>query len=241
MNTEHVEYINRCETAFNQFVDGTPDFVNSEENNRQLIAALDRLGLTYDRASHLEIAFRSIKPNTPTTPAPAPAAVPTALQVGLSPDRITAEAERMIRDGEVSNEIVFRMSAKELEHRSHSLAFAKALDLLHERNLSVEPSRGDVNHSFGVATKNHTNLGNEIVKTVDARLAPTVQAQDPYRHSPSAARRSGIINQHEYGVQQKKQPSLAQALALEKKDQKFLDEAATKTARLIRMKAHKGK
>src|ERR1700738_3868176 len=134
MNTEHVEYINRCETAFNQFVNGTPDFVNSEENNRSLIAALDRLGLTYDRASHLEIAFRQLKSKKSTTTAPAAPSVPQTESLETAVER---EANRLLDSGEVTFEPVRGMSAKERERRCMSRAFALCLDLLEERRVKT--------------------------------------------------------------------------------------------------------
>jgi hypothetical protein len=239
------ELIDRAVDAYNAFCAHNPDYTVCEANASLLADAVKRLRLPFHELSSLQHAWVTVRPRTvparKSAPAPTAAPAPAVPQSGLTPERITAEAERMIRDGEVSNELVFRMSARELEHRSHSLAFAKALDLLHARDLSVEPSRGDVTHSFGVATKNHTNLGNEIVKTVDARLAPTYANQQPSPSATSQRSRGFVTNASQWATSTRREPTLAQAIAIQKADQQHLDESKAASARLRRVRANRGK
>jgi hypothetical protein len=227
MSTEHAEYINRCETAFNSFVDATPDFVNSESNCRNLVASLDRLGLTYDRASHLEIAYRSIN-SKKAAPAPAPEPLEAAIE---------REANRILAAGEIEHALQ-NLSAKQFEQKSYNLSFARALELREQRRVKSVLTRGDLAVAENLANKNGTSVASEISKSEKRMVA----AQNPYPASPRTERSRGIENTHMMATYStKRKPTLEAALAQERKDQKFLDEAATKTARLIRVKANKGK
>lgn len=246
MNTQpSQDVLDKAVESFNVFCSRNPDFYPCDANAQLLANAVKRLNLDFSEVSSLQHAWVSIKPKGAPARKPAPVAAtpaPAVRESLLSPERIDAESRRRIAEGEISREIVSNWSAKELlRHSQQDLATARAIEILYERK-PVEPSRGDVNHSFGVATRNHTDLGSEIIKTVDARLAPTVQAQNPNAYSPNAARRSGILSTHDMATYStKRKPSLAQAIARQKEDQKFLDEAAAKTARLIRVKANKVK
>jgi hypothetical protein len=227
MNTDHAEYINRCEVAFNSFVAATPDFVNSESNCRNLVASLDRLGLTYDRASHLEIAFRSINSKKA---APTPQGVPLEAA-------IEKEALRLLNTGEI-DEALAHLSAKQFEQKSYNRAFARALEIREERRVKQTLARGDLMAAEFRANQQGTSPVSEIAASEKRMIA----AQNPNQYSPTAARRSGVVSTHDMGTsstRRKRTPE--QILAADRADQKFLDEAHTKSARLLRVRANRNK
>jgi hypothetical protein len=239
MNTEHAEYINRCETAFNKFIDATPDFVNSEENNRSLIAALDRLGLTYDRASHLELAFRSIKSKKPTTAAPAPAAAPQAESFEASVER---EANRILDSGELTDEILHRMTSKQVEIAQRSYAWSRAVDILEARRVKQVLAPADVTVAEKRALANGTTVQSEISRAQQQMNSVAAHNQRPANSSP-AQRSSGIANTHQmatWSTRRKQTP--AQIEAQRKADNAWIEEQESIAARRRRVLAHrKGK
>jgi hypothetical protein len=238
MNTEHVEYINRCETAFNQFIDSTPDFVNSEENNRSLIAALDRLGLTYDRASHLEIAYRTIKSKKPATAAPVVPAVPKAESFETSVER---EANRILDSGELTAEILHRMTAKQVENAQRNYAWSRALEILESRRVKITLAPADVALAERRAQANGSTVQSEISKAQSQMNSIAVHNQQPSPSVTAQRSRGFVTTASQHAGSTRRQPSLAQAIAQEKKDQAFIDAANAKTARLIRIKANRNK
>jgi hypothetical protein len=99
-------------------------------------------------------------------------------------------------------------------------------------------TRGDLAVAENLANKNGTSVASEISKSEKRMIA----AQNPFPASPITERSRGIENPHLMATYStKRKPTLAQAIARQEEDQKFLDEAAAKTARLIRVKANKGK
>ena len=238
MNTEHVEYINRCETAFNQFVNGTPDFVNSEENNRSLIAALDRLGLTYDRASHLELAFRSIKSKKPATAAPPVPAVPQAESFETSVER---EANRLLDSGELTGEILHKMTGRQVENAQRSYAWCRAVEILEARRVKQVLAPADVAVAERRALARGTTVQSEISKSQQQMNSVAAHNLRPPNSSP-AQRSSGIMNTHQgatYSTKRKETPE--QIEARRKADQRWIDEQETLAARRRRVMAHRNK
>jgi hypothetical protein len=225
MNNEHAEYISRCETAFNQFVEATPSFVNSEANCRNLVASLDRLGLTYDRASHLEIAYRSIN-SKKAAPAPAPEPLEAAIE---------KEALRLLDSGEI-DEALAHLNAKQFENRTYNKAFARGLEIREERRVKQTLARGDL-----VAAEQRAHQqGTSPVSEIAASEKRMIQAQNPYPASPRTERSRGIENTHNMGTSSTRRKQTAErAEAQRKADNAWIEEQEAMGARRRRVLAHR--
>lgn len=234
MNTD--TYIDRAERAFWTFANANKDFAVCDANATLLGEKVKSMNLDFADPSHLEIAWWSIAPKTTPTrkPAQAPAVAPQPEPLEAA---IEKEALRILEAGEIEDALK-NLSAKQFEQKSYNLAFARALELREERRVKSVLAKGDLVAAEHRANQQGTSVASEISKSEKRMVA----AQSPTSYSPSSARRSGIEsthNMHASSSMHKRTP--AEVMAQEKKDQAFIDAANAKTARLLRVKANKGK
>jgi hypothetical protein len=238
MNTQpSQDVLDKAVESFNAFCSRNPDFYPCDANAQLLANAVKRLGLDFSEVSSLQHAWVTIKPKSAPArkPAPVPTAAPASEPLELA---IEKEANRILASGELEDALL-NLSAKQFEQKSYNLAFARALELREQRRAKdIQLARGDVIQAEQRAAQQGTTVASEIAASEKRMVA----AQNPNQYSPSAARRSGIVSTHDMGTSStRRKPTLEAALAQERKDQAFLDAANAKTARLIRVKANKGK
>jgi hypothetical protein len=160
MNQTEQDYLDQCEQAFLLFCKRYPDYPLTDANARQMATELRAANLSPTNADHLAVVWQKIHPAVAQV-SPAPIAEPS--------DPIEAEARRMIADG-LSLKAVNDMSARELENKSYSKAFCRALELLKP---APEPlrTRGDIVVEEGresYANKNGIVLDYDPVAAVEA-------------------------------------------------------------------------
>jgi hypothetical protein len=235
--TEQQEYLDQCEAAFLVFADRFPDFDQSEATSRIMAAGLREVGLSPTSSDHLAAVWLKIRPSVP---APAPV-------VTESTDPIEREALRMIADGEVTVASVRAMSSHELELRIRNLAFCRALELLPKPAPEPIRTRGDYVREHGIA--DHANkegivLDYDPVAAVEATRRAFAEGYANSSSAPAAPARGAsrsVVNLNQAMHIPKAQPSLQACLTQEQKDQKWLEEQRTKSARAIRVRANRGK
>jgi hypothetical protein len=237
MTNEHAEYISRCEGAFNTFIAATPAFVNNEGNCRALIASLDRLSLSYDRASHLEIAFRQIQ----SRKAAPTAAAPVTPQPESFDASVEKEANRILDSGELTAESLFRMTAKQVENAQRNFAWVRALEILEARRVKQTLAPADVALAERRALTNGTSTQMEISRAEQQMASVATHNLRPAVSSPTQ-RSAGILNTHQmatYSTRRKKTPEAI--IAADKRDQKWISEQEELGWRRRRIAANKQK
>ena len=233
MTNEENEFLNRCAAAFRVFEVRFPDYQHSEATARLMAAELGAAKLEADNADHLEFIWTKIRPTAPAIPIEEPT------------DPIEAEALRMIADGEVTVASVRAMSSHELELRIRNLAFCRALELLPKPAPEPVLTRGDhVRRANIVERSNKDGLDYDPAFAVENSRQMTAQGYANPNVGPAVQPRGAsrsVINLGRDMHIAKPQPSLQTCLTQEQKDHKWLEEQRTKSARAIRVRAHKGK
>jgi hypothetical protein len=239
MTNEQTEYLTRCASAFRVFEARFPDYenYNSEATANRMAAELYAANLSADNADHLGLVWSSIRPT-----APAPVVTEPVAESTDSP--LDVQAKELIASGKVSIDSVRSLTAKEFEHHMQYPAWERAVELLPRPAPSLL-TRGELVAATGLAhVKNQqgeTVLTSDIVESVEKSKRDfwTSLNQDPPTPSmPSTPR--GIVNLHQaMHIPNKRQPTMAEALAWEKKDADAVEEMRRKSARAIRVKAHR--
>jgi hypothetical protein len=236
MNTQpSQDVLDKAVESFNAFCSRNPDFYPCDANAQLLANQVKKLKLDFSAVSSLEHAWTTIKPapaRRKTAPAPVAAPAPEPLEIAIE-----KEAIRLLNSGEI-DEALAHLNAKQFENRTYNKAFARALELREQGRVKQTLARGDLIQAEQFAHQQGTSPASEIAKAEKRMVA----AQNPNQYSPNAARRSGIESTHNMNASssmRKRTP--AEVMAQERKDQAFLDAANAKTARLIRVKANKGK
>ena len=235
-NQNITEIQDRAERAFWLFARNNPDFAVCDANASLLADAVKKLGLDYTDASHLEMAWSSIRPRTTparkSAPASTAAPAPEPLEAAIE-----KEALRILESGEIEDALK-NLSARQFEQKTYNLSFARALELREEGRVKQTLARGDI-----IAAEQRANQqGTSPVSEIAASEKRMIAAQNPTAYSPRAARRSGVEsthNMHASSSMRKRTP--AEVMMQERKDQAFQEQAAAKTARLIRYKANRNK
>jgi hypothetical protein len=158
------------------------------------------------------------------------------------------QAKELIRSGKVSVDSVRAMSSTELGRMiSQYPAFERARELLPRPAPSLL-TRGELVAASGLAhVKNQqgeTVLTSDIVEAVEKSKRDfwTSLNQEPPAPSMPPSTPRGIVNLNRaMYLPNKRQPTMKEALAWEKKDADAVEEMRRKSARAIRVKAHRGK
>jgi hypothetical protein len=234
---EQTEYLDACQRAFVVFASRFPDYPQTEANAREMARELTASGLRPDNADHLAAVWERLRPKT--APAPQP--------VLESADPIEAEARALIDSGKISLETINAMSNSAYELASRSAVFCKALEILEPRREPSVLTRGELGAAAGQAALS-TDQG---ILTTTAQKVEELEAwkREHFAKISTAgtpatvAPRSGITNPGR-DIPLPKLASEAQfaaAIQRERADQKFLEGARDKTARVRRVKAHRGR
>jgi hypothetical protein len=232
---EQSEYLDACQRAFLVFASRFPDYPQTEANAREMARELTASGLRPDNADHLAAVWERLRPKI----APAPQVAPE------STDPVELEARELISSGRITLESINQMSGSQYELASRSAVFCKALEILEPRR---EPSV--LTHGELVAAAGQANLSTE--KGIPTTTAQKIEELEAWKRdhfaristagTPAAgAPRSGITNPGRDMPLPKlaSEAQFAATIRQEREDQKFLEAARNKAARVRRVKANR--
>lgn len=239
MTNEQNEFLDRCASAFSVFQARFPDYenYNSEATASRMAAELYAANLSADNADHLGMVWASIRPAAP---------VPVVTEPVAEDSPLDAQAKELIATGKVSVDSVRALTATEFERHMQYPAWERAVELL-PRPAPSPLTRGELVAAAGLA--HVRNQQGESVLTADIVQAVEQSKRDfwtslnqPPPAAPSLPEAPrGIVNLNRAGYIPKPLPSLQTCLAWEKKDAQWAEEHRTKSARAIRVRAHRNR
>jgi hypothetical protein len=233
MNQAEKTFLDRCERAFVFFCERFPDYPQTEANAREMARELAASNLQPDNSDHLAVIWERLRPKTGSVSAPS------------EPEQISEvekEARRRIESGEITLEKIEALSANQLELASRSSIFNAAVEILSPRRNDAELlTRGELALAAGqAAVDSRHGIDTSAAQKIEeaARWKREHFAKISTAKPVSSGVRSGVFDWSRQ-PQIDKPVNVRAALAQERADNEFIEQAAEKRARRIRVLANK--
>ena len=242
-------------TAAQEFSRLHPDYADTQVHFDLMNWVIGQRKLDPAKVADLSRAWAFVKQMTKNDPKPAdtarPRQAPAATPVAQAPepiDPVELEARRLINEGRVTRESINAMSSAQYARACSSAVFNKLLELLEPHREPTPLTQGELQTAIRQAnlrqTKGETVLTADVIRAVEEskRTHWTSVYQDPPpMPSPTDSSRSGVLNSHRGQGFAKPLPSLQTCLTQEEKDHAWIEETRNKSARAIRVRAHKSR
>jgi hypothetical protein len=223
-------FLDKCEQAFLVFAGRHPEYEQTEINARLIATELKVLGLSPTNAEHIQIAWDKLKP------------APVEPEVS----DVEKEARALINSGRITLDSINSMSNNAYELASRSAVFCRCVELLSPRREPSVLTAGDVGAAVNAA---NLETGNGHFVTAAQKVQDLenwtrdhfAKLSEDATQAPSAPR--GIANPGQDMPMPKSvtPKQFADAIRQERADQKFLESAEQKSARVRRVKANRAK
>jgi hypothetical protein len=223
-------FLDKCEEAFLVFAGRNPQYEQTESNARRIATELKALGLSPTNAEHIQIAWDKLKP----------ASAPE------STDPVELEARALIASGRVTLESIEGMSVSAYELAARSAVFGRCVEILSPKRAPSVLTAGEVGAALGQA---NLSTDNGIPATVAQKVEELEAWKRKHFESISTAPAPGQgTPQRGFTNPGRDMPlpkltseaQFAATIQRERADQKFLEGARDKAARVRRVKANRG-
>lgn len=239
MTSEQTVFLDRAENAFRVFESRNPEYVHfhSEATASLMAEELFAAGLSADNADHLAAVWQKLKPKAATS------------VTESADDEITAEAKRLISEGQVSRESIAAMSTVQYQRACTSSVFNKVLELLEPPREKTPLTVGELQAAVAETrlrqSQGETVIVADVVRAVEQskREHWTSIYQEPPPMPRATEPSRGVVNLHAsmHIAKPRTARDETNSLAQERKDHAFIDESQNKIERARRVRANRGK